>query len=240
MWIIEEVKARGKAAMKANYWNSVLAGFLVSLAVSGTGIWNAARSFQGSSDEMYTNAVTDEQAMQIMAAMAGAALVFTVVSSIISILVLNPLLVGCRHFFRRNLPSPAPTDEIGWGFKNRYGRNVLTMFLSSLFLVLWSLLFIIPGLVKCYSYRLVPYILEDYPDASPTEVITMSREMMNGNKMRAFELDLSFIGWTLLTVVTLGIAGVFYVNPYYASTDAALYEAIRAEKYGRADQGQLF
>lgn len=92
---------------------------------------------------------------------------------------------------------------------------------------LWTLLFIIPGLIKSYSYRMVPYILSDNEDMSATEAITKSREIMNGNKWRAFVLDLSFIGWVFLSCITLGLVGIFYVAPYISATEAELYEAIK-------------
>ena len=99
----------------------------------------------------------------------------------------------------------------------------ITLFLRDLFLVLWSLLFFIPGIVKSYSYRLVPYLLKDHPELSPTEVITRSRQMMNGHKWQAFVLDLSFLGWYLLGILTLGAVNVFWSNPYHDNTAAAFY-----------------
>ena len=92
---------------------------------------------------------------------------------------------------------------------------------------LWMLLFIIPGLVKSYSYAMVPFLIIDEPELSANEIITRSREMMNGHKWRTFLLDLSFIGWILLTVITCGIVGVFWTNPYMYSTRAALYHELR-------------
>ena len=106
---------------------------------------------------------------------------------------------------------------------------MLTMFLQGLFLVLWTLLFIVPGIVKAYAYRLTPYLLSEHPELTGTQAITLSRQMMKGHKWRAFVLDLSFIGWILLSVLTLGILTIFYVGPYMNATDAELYEAVKAE-----------
>ena len=97
------------------------------------------------------------------------------------------------------------------------------MFLRDLFIGLWSLLFIIPGIIKSYEYRMVAYILADQPELTRKEAFELSRKMMNGNKWNAFVLDLSFIGWGFLAAITFGILGVFYVNPYIQHTDAALY-----------------
>ena len=106
------------------------------------------------------------------------------------------------------------------------------MFLTNLFTALWSMLFLIPGIIKAYSYQMVPYILKDHPELSATETITLSRKMMDGNKWKAFLLDLSFIGWLVLGVLTFGLVLVFYTAPYMYSTDAALYETIKAEQSG--------
>lgn len=152
----------------------------------------------------------------------------------VTILVLNPFTVSYSRFFLQNSrkTKAEPYDgsdlnELGYGYTHRFGRNVLTMFLRDLFMCLWTLMFIIPGLVKSYSYRMVPYILSDNEDMSATEAITKSREIMNGNKWRAFVLDLSFIGWVFLSCITLGLVGIFYVAPYISATEAELYEAIK-------------
>ncbi len=82
---------------------------------------------------------------------------------------------------------------------------------------------IFPGLVKSYSYRMVPYIVKEYPDLSEIEVITLSRKMMEGNKWRTFLLDMTFLGWTILGIVTFGIVNVLWTLPYYENTMAALF-----------------
>ena len=78
---------------------------------------------------------------------------------------------------------------------------------------------------------MVPYILTDYPELSPTEVITASRKMMDGHKWNTFLLDLSFIGWFILTALTLGLVGIFWASPYWQSTNAALYLELKNEQY---------
>lgn len=88
------------------------------------------------------------------------------------------------------------------------------MVLRDVFIFLWSLLFLIPGVIKHYSYRMVPYILADDPEIGAMDAITLSRQMMDGHKWNTFVLDLSFLGWDLLSALTLGLLGVFYVNPY--------------------------
>ena len=122
-------------------------------------------------------------------------------------------------------------DNLMFGFRNHYKNIVKTMFLKDLYISLWSLLFIVPGIVKSYEYRLVDYIISENPEMSTDEALKLSASLMKGNKWKTFVLDLSFIGWDILSAATWGILGVFYVDPYKKSTDAALYEAI---KYGTA------
>ena len=116
---------------------------------------------------------------------------------------------------------------VGLAFKKgNYWGIVKSMFLRGLFTFLWSLLLIIPGIIKSYAYRMVPYIMADNPQMEATDAITLSRKMMDGEKWKAFVLDLSFIGWYLLGMLACGI-GMLFVNPYYFSTAAQLYLVVR-------------
>ena len=117
-------------------------------------------------------------------------------------------------------------------FDHNYKNVTKVMFLRDLYTALWTLLFIIPGIVKGYEYKMIPYLLAENPDMSQQEAFGRSKQMMDGNKWKAFVLDLSFLGWSILSALTLGILGIFYVNPYYNMTQAAFYEAVKFEKYG--------
>lgn len=170
---------------------------------------------------------TDPAIMAIVLAVAGGIIgIMILLGSLVKILVMNPLEVGCKGFFLHNSTAPASLSEIGYGFQD-WGRNVWTMFLKDLFVCLWGLLFLIPGIVKHYSYQLVPYLMAEDPTLRGTDAITLSRKLMNGHKWRAFVLDLSFLGWMLLSGLTANLLGIFYVNPYIYATDAELYRAIR-------------
>ena len=243
MWDRKELKAKGKAAFKANYWKSVLVALILLVFIGGTAgsVSGSGASAAGDADitesqELQEDLGELEEAMDGLsktekAAVAGIVLgvvgVAVVIGILVDVLVINPLKVGCNNFFLVNSAAPAELGTLSRGFKPSYGKVVLTMFLTDLFLGLWALLFLIPGIVKAYSYRMVPYILADHPEMGGTEVITKSREMMNGHKWKAFVLDLSFIGWHLLSCLTLGILGVFYVGPYVCATNAELYVALK-------------
>jgi len=144
-------------------------------------------------------------------------------------LLLTPFEYGCRKFFRKNLDEPAKLSNIVYVFDSHYKNIIKTAFMRDLFVFLWSLLFVIPGIIKAYEYRMVPYIMSEDPTKNYKDALAESKKLMDGNKWSTFILDLSFIGWDILSVFTWGLLEVFFVAPYKASTEAALYESL---KYG--------
>lgn len=106
-------------------------------------------------------------------------------------------------------------------------------FLMALFIMLWSLLFYIPGIVKSYSYSMAPYILAENPGMGAREAINRSKQMMNGHKMELFVIHLSFIGWMLLSCLTCGIL-MIWVTPYMSATVANFYNSIKGGTSGAA------
>lgn len=112
------------------------------------------------------------------------------------------------------------------GFKN-FGPVFAATAMKLVFIMLWSLLFVIPGFVKSYSYAMTEFILVDEPDLKWKDAITKSRKMMNGHKAELFALDLSFIGWWILIAITGGIASL-YASPYIMTTRAKFYENLKA------------
>lgn len=141
----------------------------------------------------------------------------------------GPLAYGYYSYWLERVRWQRP--DIGTlfkGFTEQFGTSIAAWLLQGLFTVLWGLLFVVPGIIKGYSYALTMFILKDYPTLDALEAIDLSRDMMDGNKWRLFCLDLSFIGWRLLCVVTLGIASL-YVAPYYQAAVAQFYETVKAE-----------
>ncbi len=120
-------------------------------------------------------------------------------------------------------------QNAGRAFSLVYGCFItvlVTSIVMGIFTALWSLLLIIPGIIASYRYRMAMYIIHDDPEVGIMEAIRKSKQMMVGHKMDLFVLDLSFIGWGLLSVITLGIA-TLYVGPYVAATQAAFYDSIQ-------------
>ena len=114
----------------------------------------------------------------------------------------------------------------GW---KSFGPAFIAGILVLLYTFFWSLLFWIPGVIKSYAYAMTNYVIKDNPDMTANEAITESRRLMRGNKWRLFIMDLSFIWWDILCVLTLGILTI-YVVPYKLAARAAFYDAVKSSK----------
>ena len=112
------------------------------------------------------------------------------------------------------------------GFRN-FGHVLGGMLWMDLFTFLWSLLFVIPGIIKAISYSMTPYILIDQPEIGAQEALKLSMKMTTGHKGDIFVMYLSWFGWMLLTVLTSGILGIFYTVPYMDVSLAGVYEELK-------------
>lgn len=146
---------------------------------------------------------------------------------VVDIFLINPLDVGGKRFMKKSIEDVAQVKEIAFAYDHSYKNVVKVMFYRDLYIVLWTLLFVIPGIVKMYQYLMVPYILAETPDMEYHEALAKSRDMMEGNKWRAFVLGLSFILWDILGALTFGMVEIFYVCPYRNLTFAALYDELK-------------
>ena len=266
----KELKARGKAAFKANYWKAVLVAILLTIAIGGWNAGSASNSvdFEELAEPQQSQSVSvdpedynpfpsedfdttdinqdfgfllddDANVAATPSAPVSERLRESVnispiaglgtLSALLTLFLFGPLEVSGRNFFKKNLVEKAELDELNRGFVPKYWNNMITMALKNLFVALGFLFFLIPGIIVSYGMEMVPYILADNPGMGIMDVIKASWNMMKGHKWELFVLDLSFIGWILLDILTLGILGLFYVNPYIFSTHAAFYEALKAE-----------
>lgn len=225
-----QIKAQGKAAMQKNYGMCILAAFLISFAAGGSGVGFAGVRFSQTGNFFNNGDMSSEQMVAfITVAIIIAAIVclFVVIGVLIGAFLIKPLQIGGDAYFLSNLYETPNSSLLGVGYKNNWMRNSITMLLVDIFTFLWSLLFIIPGIIAGYSYRFVPYILAENPDIKPMDAIKLSKQMMNGHKWEAFVFDLSFLGWNILGLFTFGILSLVYVNPYYQSSCAAYYNAVK-------------
>ncbi|MBR2338643.1 MAG: DUF975 family protein [Clostridia bacterium] len=154
------------------------------------------------------------------------------VPSIGTILVLvlgGPLAYGVAYCFLKQSRDGQPMNigDMFKGFTDDFLGTFLLGLLSSLFIALWSLLLVIPGIVKSYAYAMAYYIKVDHPEYDWKQCLSTSQQMMNGHKMDLFVQDLSFIGWFLVGSLCLGV-GVLWVVPYRTASYAQFYESLKA------------
>lgn len=150
--------------------------------------------------------------------------------SFVSLFVLLPLAVGYSNSMRVLLETGdnrLANNSFSLGFGN-WLHVVWGMILSTIYIFLWTLLLIIPGIIKSYSYALTPYILVEHPEMSANEAIEESMRLMDGHKFDLFYLQLSFIGWAILSILSLGL-GFLWLIPYQMTAQAAFYRDIKNE-----------
>lgn len=257
MWTRAELKTRAKEAFKRNYKAAIIVALVLTLIAGGNSNGSSNnKEKQQVSVESYTentakavaeNAVTMATGSSALAKLASMmvsgtvfliGLVITAGLLLISVLVFNALEVGGCKFFIENAFEKAPISRLLFGFQNGFYKKItVTMFLRNLYTFLWSLLFIAPGIVKSYEYRMVSYLLADCPELSTKEAFELSKKLMNGQKWEAFVLDLSFIGWNLLNGFTFGLLGAFFVNPYRFATNAELFLTLKQNYFSTTGQG---
>ena len=249
-----DFRARAREALKGNWLlalvTTLIAGVLggtivTTLNVSGGGAAAsgsaAAAPAQSSAGQLadklrsfIAQLAPDEMAVFSGILLAAAAFAVTTVSlaavlGLIKLILGGAVSFGYADFQFRLLDRNEPS--VGNVFsKLRYiGKGFGMNFLMGLYVFLWSLLLVIPGIIKAFSYAMTPYILSENPDLTVKQAITRSRKLMNGNKWRLFCLHLSFIGWDILASFTFGI-GNLWLNPYKECAEAAFYREIKAEK----------
>lgn len=231
MWSRIELKTRAKAVLKINYWKALLVSFLITLAGGNPGGIPFSSNFRSSTQTRdlpgsFVDSSGDFFPYLIVFIILGV-IIFSLVVLALRIFVGYPLEVGGRRYFILSAESNYELNTLGYGFsKPKYFNIIKSMLLRDIFNFLWYLVLIIPGVIKFYSYSMVPYILSDNPNIGPKRAIELSRQMTNGHKFNMFILDVSFIGWYLLGLLLFFI-GIFFVLPYVNATKAELYLVLR-------------
>lgn len=186
--------------------------------------------------ELYRQFVSIPKSVWALVGVAVA--IGAIIGLLITFFVIEPLKVGCYRWYILNRTANPPMGELLNSYRNGYFNTVKIMFCKNLYTFLWSLLFIIPGIIKSYEYRMIPYLLAENPNMSKQEAFAISKELMDGNKFDAFVLDLSFILWNIVGSLLFGLPGIFFVNPYVQLTNVELYVRlcqIRGERHNSAD-----
>lgn len=170
--------------------------------------------------------------MGVLIVLISEAISFAIASflPIASIIVAGPIGFGMAYTFIKlsRTGEDIQVKDLFEGFKRDFGGTFLLGLMQSIFIMLWSLLFVIPGMVKSYSYSMAYYVKNDHPEYGWNECLKESMEIMNGHKADLFVQDLSFIGWILVGSLACGI-GIFWVEPYAQLARANFYESIKKD-----------
>lgn len=261
MWGIGDVKRSARAALANYYWQALkvtavwaLVGVLVESFNSNLykiGSHRTSTVGQLLSQNYYGAVVWNGAEYHIRA------VVLAVIIALLHIFVTNPLRVGLQRYITKSqlLGGPAPSGELWWAFRcGFYGNVVKIMFLQDLYTVLWTLLFIIPGIVKSLEYTMIPFILAENPEVDTRDAFALTKDMTGGCKLQLLLLSLSFIGWYLLEslgiyifIWLLGMLGLFFMlaasflsaylgsillTPYVLASTAEVYLFVRREIRG--------
>lgn len=215
-------------AFKKNYVSAVVVALLMGIFGTVSGESSARRVSENS--DIYSGNLFNVG--MITGLLAGIATVVILIVLVAKVFVGNLLKMGGYRFFILNQTAQPGIGTLLDGFRSgHYVNIVLTMFLRDLFTTLWSLLLVVPGIVKHYEYLMVPYIIAENPAMDYKEAFHISKQMMDGEKMEAFIMDLSFLGWYLLSAVTCGLLAIFYVNPYVQASFAEMYTFNKQKAY---------
>ena len=215
-----EIRAKARKALSGNWGIAVLAGLIAALL--GAAAYSG--SFNLNIDMDLVQRFSPELVPILTPLLAAMGTAATAVSAANLILGGVIRLGYCRFNLRL---ADGRSGTIGDLF-SEFGRfldGFLLNLLTTIFVVLWSLLLVIPGIVASYSYAMAPYIMQEDPECSAMEAIRRSKAMMDGHKGELFWLDLTFIGWELLSGLTLGIGALFLV-PYQESARAVFYREL--------------
>ena len=230
----KDFRAEARAALSGHWLSAVLAGIIA--AFTGGGIIYSGAS--GSAASSGSETALENSLINLEAVPPAVFAVLSVLVALIAILAVISIVIGgavSLGYAKYNLSlvdaRPANVEDLISQF-NRLGDGFVMRLLTGIYVLLWCLLLIVPGIIAAFSYSMAPYILYENPGMRASEAIAASKELMRGNKWRLFCLEFSFIGWSILAALTLGI-GTLFLRPYMETAGAAFYREISAEKTGK-------
>ena len=222
----KELRTKAWNSLKDKYWMALLVTLVISVLYSfGTGFTTLGEELMNIVGMVDPSEMSAEEAAGGLV-LSVVSLVSSVIGLVVSALVGNAAMVGCCNYFIKNTDSKPTFADAFSGFRVKYGRNIGTLLLMGLKLTFCYFLFIVPGVIKSFEYAMIPYILADDPTISSKEAFAKSKQMMTGNKWRLFKLEISFIGWILLSCLTCGI-GVIFLAPYMEAASAEFYVELK-------------
>ena len=236
MWDFSTLKQNARNSLKSfGFWTPVFVCLMHGL-LAGTSYGGSAASSESSEETTIIDtffpqldSLAEDPFFSFIVIAIAIALIILIIAFALawSAFIGGPATVGKNRFFMEHRFSRAQFKKLFWAYGcGSYLNVVKIMFVYEVKLLLWTLLFIIPGIIKSYEYFMVPYILAENPTISCEDAFYLSKKMTDGEKASIFFLQLSFIGWYFLSVLTCGI-GFIALQPYMEATFAELYQVMR-------------
>lgn len=212
-----ELRLKARESLTGNYWPAVLAAFVASvfgaLLISGG-------SFSVNIEERFSEVFGDLPAtikwyLTVVGSAAG-------VLSFLNLILGGVVQLGYASYLLKQQDREICSVKELFSKFDYFGQGFLQLLLRNIFTALWSLLLVIPGIIKSLAYSMTPFLMAENPDLTAKEAIKLSQEKMMGHKGELFCMSLSFIGWSLLAALTGGI-GFIFLHPYMNAAYAAFY-----------------
>ena len=238
-----DFRERAREALKGNWGTAVGGGFVASLLGAAiTAVGGGSSGGRDSGSEGGVHSITDLNGIIPTEFQVGVMVFLSDLSFPLIVFTILHFTVGgavTLGYAKYNLNlvdhKPASFAQLFSEF-HRFGTGFFMQILRFVYTLLWSFLFIIPGIYAAYGYAMTPYVLVENPEMTADEAIGKSKELMHGNRWRLFCLEISFIGWAFLCAIfTFGL-GVLWLKPYMETSFAAFYREIKAEKYGQEEK----
>lgn len=224
MWTRIELKNKAKHMLAKPYWKAFIVMLISALLGANNSLPRLDFEYKTETGQMPDISFDFGLFTWLFPLIAGIALFVVLLAIAFKLFISNPLSVGKSRFFLDAFEKDhVEINRLSYGFKSNCISLVKVMFMRDLSILLWTFLLVIPGIVKSYAYRFVPYILAEKPNVTYDQALGLSENMTRGHKSDMFILDLSFLGWYLLGFLAFGL-GTFFVHPYHEATFTARYK----------------
>ncbi len=259
MWTRSELKRSAKDQMKGRYWNYLgaslmpqLASYVISIPLSivsqvimipsmiSTGMMMENSDLINELNRLNMYGEIDVNVIfnlyyQLFNSLIIPIVIISLISLLTTLFIMQPIMVGMNRWYIRSREDRNISLSMCFSVfkRNSYLKTVAAMTYSMFFTFLWTCLFYIPGIIKSYAYRMIPYIVADNPRIGAKRALKLSCQMTKGHKFEIFILDVSFIGWYLLGLLACCI-GVYAVVPYQLATNAELYDVLKRDAVAKS------
>ena len=232
-----DFRQRAREALSGNWFVAVVAGVIASL-LGGVSTGGFSFNFDFSSEDLegvdleailYDLGIIKEM-LTVFFAIMGVFAIVGLVYGIICLIIGSGVSVGYAKLNLDIVDGGSASVGTIFSMFGRWKSALWSRILIGIRVMLWSLLFVIPGIVASYSYAMVGFVLADHPEMSASEALAESKRIMRGNRWRLFCLNLSFIGWSFLCVFTFGI-GYLWLLPYIQAANAAFYREVKSSAF---------